>query len=129
MPARRNLGPKPRHYLGRGEPWPDGYLAPGAPREAEFLKEIATRLRDACGKQKSIRSVANAAGMHPQTIHNILNGDTWCEVPTIYRLEKALQTRLWHTRHIRPSRPKDPEKSGGPRPHRPDDARHGDRMA
>ena len=42
--------------------------------------------------------------MDKKTIPNILNGATWCEVPTIYRLEKALQIHLWQRTHVTTSR-------------------------
>ena len=60
---------------------------------------IARRLKDAC-ENRSRRSVARQAGIDTQTVINILNGDTWCDVPTIYRLEKALQIHLWARRHV-----------------------------
>ncbi len=70
--------------------------------------DIAQRLEDACtGKSK--RSVAKAADLDTQTVINILNGDTWCEVPTIYRLEKALKTNLWPRRHVVSARLKQPQ--------------------
>ena len=65
--------------------------------------EIARRLKNAC-ENRSMRSVARDADMDKKTIINILNGTTWCEVPTIYRLEKALQIHLWSRRHVVSSR-------------------------
>ena len=44
--------------------------------------------------------IADAAGISRKTLYNILNGRTWCEVPTIFRLEKTLNTDLWPTGHI-----------------------------
>ena len=103
MPARRNLEPRPRDYLAEDEDWPRGLLEEGAPPEAKFVMEIARRLKEAC-EGRSERSVARAADVDRKTITNILNGDTWCEVPTIYRLEKALQIHLWQRTHVTTSR-------------------------
>ncbi len=71
----------------------------GAPPEADFLMEIARRLKNAC-ENRSERSVAREADLDKKTITNILRGATWCEVPTIYRLETALQTHLWRRTHV-----------------------------
>ena len=57
--------------------------------EAEFVMEIARRLKNACADRLK-RSIATDAGIDTQTLINILKGDTWCDAPTIYRLEKAL---------------------------------------
>ena len=65
--------------------------------------EIARRLKNACAG-RSKRSVVRNADMDPHTVINIIKGTTWCEVPTIYRLEKALRIHLWPRRHVAPSR-------------------------
>ena len=71
---------------------------------------IARRLKDACA-DRSKRSIAADAGIDTQTLINVLEGDTWCDAPTIYRLEKSLQIHLWPRRHVttspwaRPERP------------------------
>ena len=103
MPARRNLRPRPSDYLAEDEVWPEGDLEDGAPPEAGFVMEIARRLKAAC-ENRSERSVARDADVDKKTITNILNGATWCEVPTIYRLEKALQVHLWQRTHVTTSR-------------------------
>ena len=33
-------------------------------------------------------------------MYNILQGKSWCELLTIYRLEKALNAQLWHHKHV-----------------------------
>ena len=48
--------------------------------------------------------------MDPQTVIHILDGATWCEVPTIYRLKKSLQIHLWQRTHIRTSHRTQPEQ-------------------
>ena len=64
--------------------------------------EIARRLKNACGNRLR-RSIARDAGIDRQTLINILNGDTWCDAPTIYRLEKSFKVHLWSIRHVPPS--------------------------
>ena len=110
MPTRRNLEAHPNQYLAPGGTWPDGPLQEPVKPEAEFVMKIARRLRDHC-KNQSRRSVARQAGIDTQTVINILNGDTWCDVPTIYRLESALQTHLWSRRHVESSPWARPEPS------------------
>jgi hypothetical protein len=92
MAARRNLKAKPKEYLVDPATWPDGPLKEPKP-EVEFLMEIAQRLK-AQVDAKSNRGVARAAGIDPQTVINIIKGDTWCEVPTIFRLEKPPRKSL-----------------------------------
>ena len=60
--------------------------------------EIARRLQNACA-DRSKRSIASDAGIDTQTLISILRGDTWCDAPTIYRLEKALKVHLRPRRH------------------------------
>ena len=77
--------------------------------EAEFVMEIARRLKNARA-DRSKRSIATDAGIDPQTLLNILKGDTWCDAPTIYRLETSLQVHLWPRRHVTSSRWARPER-------------------
>ena len=106
MGARRDLKAAPKDYLVDETTWPAGPLKEPKP-EAEFLMEIARRLKVQVDAT-SIRSVARAAGIDPQTVINILTGDTWCGVPTIFRLEKALEINLWSRRHVTTSRWRQP---------------------
>ena len=102
MAARRHLKATPKDYLEDETTWPEGPLTEPKP-EVEFLMEIAQRLK-AQVDATSNRAVARAAGIDHQTVINIIKGDTWCEVPTIYRLEKGLQISLWPRTHIKTSR-------------------------
>ena len=113
MAARRDLAATPKEYLEDETTWPEGRLKEPKP-EAEFLMEIARRLKKKVGETSS-RAVARAAGIDVGTVINIINGDTWSEVPTIFRLEKGLQTSLWPITHIK--------KKGSPRGRRPGRAR------
>ena len=104
MAARRDLKATPKAYLIDETAWPEGPLTEPKP-EVEFLMEIARRLK-AQIDATSNRAVARAAGIDPQTVINIIKGDTWCEVPTIFHLEKGLQISLWPKTHITTSRPR-----------------------
>ena len=103
MAARRHLKATPKDYLVNETTWPEGPLKEPKP-EVEFLMEIARRLK-AQVDATSNRAVARTAGIDPQTVINIMKGDTWCEVPTIFRLEKGLQISLWPRTHIKTPRP------------------------
>ena len=104
MAARRHLKATPKAYLIDETTWPEGPLKEPKP-EVEFLMEIARRLK-AQVDETSNRAVARAAGIDHQTVINIIRGNTWGEVPTIYRLEKGLQISLWPRTHITTSRPR-----------------------
>ena len=104
MAARRDLKATPKAYLLDETTWPEGPLKEPKP-EVEFLMEIARRLKEQVDATSN-RAVARAAGIDPQTVINIIKGDTWCEVPTIFRLEKGLQIGLWPNTHITTSRPR-----------------------
>ena len=64
-------------------------------------KQASTEERDSAEEQKSVRErLADAANVTEKTIYNILSGRTWCDVTTIYLLEKELDTQLWPTGHV-----------------------------
>ena len=90
--------PVPRDYLLPEAQWPDGQLRLHAPPEARLLKGIASRLQEAVG-DKSLRDVAQECGVAPQTVHNILAGNTWAHVLSIARLERGLNANLWGKEH------------------------------
>ena len=63
---------------------------------AHFAKAVAQRLKNKLADSDwTMYRLAEESGVSRQTIANILNGDTWCDLPTIYRLEVALQEPLW----------------------------------
>ena len=49
---------------------------------------------------KGIPDIAWDAKLTNQTVYNIMQGKSWCELPTIYRVERALNAPLWHHEHI-----------------------------
>lgn len=99
MPQRRGLASQPYVYLrgSRKKDWPEGTLIKSAPQAAHFIKAVAQRLKDILADEDapSAYALAHKAGISRQTITNILQGTTWSDLPTIYRLEVALQQRLW----------------------------------
>lgn len=99
MPKRRDLTAQPYVYLrgSRKKDWPEGTLIKSAPQAAHFIKAVAQRLKDKLAEDDapSAYALAEAAGISRQAISNILQGTTWSDLPTIYRLEVALQQRLW----------------------------------
>ena len=108
MPARPGLEAAPRDYLKPGDVWPDGDLeVPGDPEAAvpgvaSFARYLAQRLRDALKKTgKTKYRIAKDAGIHRQTVTNILEGESWPNLTTIYRLEVALKHRLWYNDDFR----------------------------
>lgn len=105
MARRRSLASQPRDYLASGDDvWPDGDLVEDAPATAHFAKKLAQRLRAGCGGEgtPSIHAIAKRADINPQTISNLLNGKTWGELPTIFRVEAALNYELWTHDHLPP---------------------------
>ena len=108
MPTRPGLEAAPRDYLKPGAVWPDGDLeVPGDPKAAvpgvaSFARYLAQRLRDALKKTgKTKYRIAKDAGIHRQTVTNILEGESWPNLTTIYRLEVALEHRLWYNDDFR----------------------------
>lgn len=81
----------------RQKDWPEGTLKKGTPQTAHFIKAVAQRLKDKLAEEDapSAYALAEEAGISRQTITNILQGTTWGDLPTIYRLEVALQDHLW----------------------------------
>lgn len=60
------------------------------------MQTISRRLRTLLEKHEmSVRYLAIDADLNPQTVHNILDGKTWPDLPTIHRLEYVLGERLW----------------------------------
>ncbi|TEX46699.1 MAG: hypothetical protein B7C54_05745 [Acidimicrobiales bacterium mtb01] len=79
--------------MTRGQ-WPKATLSKDAPAEARHVLEMSKRLEAAIG-ERSMRSVAIAAGVSVATLSNLLTGRTWGDVVTVFRLEQALEVSLW----------------------------------
>lgn len=104
MPARRDLRSRPCDYLSVSGQWPGGPFDEGIPREALFAVGVARRLRDLCDEAAAggitVTEVAGRANLSAQTVFNLLEGKTWGDLPSIYRLEVALGAVLWHNPDI-----------------------------
>lgn len=83
--------------------WPLGDLLPDAPPAAAAARWLAVRLAEEMQKPKrrprTARSVAAVAGIAPATVTGILNGERWCDIDTLARLERALNAKLWGNDH------------------------------
>ena len=88
----------PVTYIVKGGAFPEGPYLWETPSEVYLAAGLARRLKDKIGKE-SIRYVAKKAQLSPQTLVNILHGNTWPDLLTIARLEEALGTRLWGSEH------------------------------
>ena len=84
--------------------WPLGPFDAGMPREAMFAVGVARRLRELCNdaaaRGVTVTAVAGRANLSVQTVFNLLEGKTWGDLPSIYRLEVALDAVLWHNPDI-----------------------------
>ena len=110
MPTRRGLDAHPRMYLKNPKAeWTEGTLKKNAPKAAHFAQEVAKRLKTRLAEDSAptMYAAAKAADMSRQTVADILEGRTWGDLPTIYRLEVAVQRRLWFNEDI-------PRRSGLP---------------
>ena len=104
VPSRRGLRTRPRDYLSPSGRWPHGPFDADTPREAHFFIDVAKRLRELCDDNKAnvttVTEIAQRANLSVQTVFNLLEGKTWGDLPSIYRLEVALGAALWHNRDI-----------------------------
>lgn len=79
------------------ESWPD---SPSPDPAGETARRLAVNLRSAIG-ERSLRSVANAAGIDEATLRKVLSGAAWPDLRTIARLESALSASLYPGSHPR----------------------------
>ena len=107
MAKRRRLRARPIDYLQEDADaeWPQGPFEKDAPEVLDFYLGIVKRLKAACqaekaSEEKEIAEIASDAKVGTATVYNILNGKSWGELPTIYRLERALDVPLWDHEHI-----------------------------
>ena len=105
MAKRRRLRARPCDYLQKDGEWPQGPFDEDAPEVLDFYLGIVKRLKAACqaekaSEEKEIAEIASDAKVGTATVYNILQGKSWCELPTIYRLERALDVPLWDHEHI-----------------------------
>jgi hypothetical protein len=95
MAARRYL--PPRDWVEPGGIWPAGPFVADAPPYALVSAAIAAGYQQIVG-DRSLRSVARAAGIDPTSLGRTLTGETVPDVHTLAVLEDALETDLWPSR-------------------------------
>ena len=96
MPVSRK---HPVTYLAQIGTFPQGpYRKGNAVEEVYLAAGLARRLKEKM-KGESIRYIAKKADLSPQTLVNILHGNTWPDLLTIARLENALEGKLWGNEH------------------------------
>jgi hypothetical protein len=94
-------------------PWPE---EPSDNKSAEINRRFVLRLRAAMG-ERSLRLVADQAGIHHVTLLKILHGRVWPDLATISRLEVGLNAVLYVSRDLlrgNPSPVDIPEADTGP---------------
>jgi hypothetical protein len=100
MAARRYV--PPRDWVAPEGSWPTGPFIADTPPYAIVTAAIATDYHKIVG-DRSLRSVARAAGIDPTSLGRTLAGETVPDVHTLAVLEDALETDLWPTREKRTS--------------------------
>ncbi|CAB4885346.1 MAG: hypothetical protein F2793_08855 [Actinobacteria bacterium] len=95
MAARRYT--PPRDWVAPGNEWPNGPFTHDAPVYALVTAAIVARYRASVG-DRSLRSVARAAGIDATSLGRTLAGETVPDVHTVAVLEMALDTDLWPAR-------------------------------
>ncbi|MDE0132304.1 MAG: helix-turn-helix transcriptional regulator [bacterium] len=88
----------PVTYVAPKGKFPQGPYRSETPPEVFLAAGLARRLKDRIEKD-SIRHFAHKANLSPQTLVNILRGETWPDLLTIARLEHALERKLWGNEH------------------------------
>ena len=78
-------------------PWP---TKPSPDPVAEVARRLVLNLEQAIAG-RSIRSVAEAAGLDHTTLLGLLRGRSWPDLATIARLEQGLGADLWPGRPTR----------------------------
>ena len=95
MPPRKELRTNPKDYLAAGGTWPGDDLEEDAPPEAFILQEISKEFSEAIKARGSEAKFARKAKVSRQAVRNILRGETWIDVPTLYRIEQGLGKKIW----------------------------------
>ena len=90
----------PAAYLTEDTSFPYGPFRPETPKEVYLAAGLASRLEYAL-RRYSVRYIAKNASLNPQTIHNLLNGESWPDLRTLARLEIVFNCLLWGYEHRR----------------------------
>jgi len=102
MPPRKGLRTNPCSYVAPGGRWPDGPFeaeeGEKLPPELFLLQNISKALRGVV-EARSEAAVARKAAISRKTVRNILQGKTWIDVPTLYRISQRVHGDIWSKRH------------------------------
>ena len=102
MGKRSGLEPSPNLYLAAGEKWPYGDLVDDAPHEAHFALGVSRRFNSAIeARDWRIRRASERLGISTHTIYDLLKGNSWGTIPTIVRIEMALEIEIWDYEHVK----------------------------
>ena len=95
MPSRKGLLAHPRCYLAEGGTWPEGPFDDTPPELLQAAK-ITSRILNAFeARRLTPTAAAERTGVSRKTIINIINGETWFDLPTIERIERTLNVPIW----------------------------------
>ena len=75
-----------------------------SPRRSDIKSDtrqaVARRLTETLTQRElSLRAAADTTGASAHALFNITHGHTWCDLPTLARLERGLRIQLWGTEH------------------------------
>ena len=105
MPKRYDLDKRPNEWLRDGEKWPHGKLDPEAPDIAFLVREVSRRLREALDEKGwNLETAARECFVSQHAMWDLLNGNGWGTLPTIGRIETALDKPLWTDIHRKRAR-------------------------
>ena len=95
------LKARPRDYLRDADDcWVGGCLIAGAPPEAELAQQVSKAFHTRCDhKGYDVEQAATKAGISPTAVRDVLDGNTWLDLPTIARIEGRLKLELWAGQH------------------------------
>jgi predicted transcriptional regulator len=99
---RRNPSGGPRELLADDGIWPDNPktppgLAVGIANACVAAAKIASRLERSV-QGRNISSIARDADVARSTVYDVIRGDSWPDVITVFKLQETLGVRLWGIR-------------------------------
>lgn len=87
----------PRSHMRYPERWPHSPLRTEGDPCAAGIQIIAAKLTSALDNRGeiSLRELSRVSGVNRQAISELLSGQSWPDVLTVFRLETALDVALW----------------------------------
>ena len=66
-----------------------------------LAQRISKEFRDTFeARNLTVGQAADKASISEAAVRNLLNGDTWFDLPTIARVERKFRRRLWIGQHV-----------------------------